>query len=390
MGRLNSRELETLLDFMREIYIAHDLESLRRRLPAALASLIPVEMTTYFEIDRRRRRVVMVNHPDDALRPSEEQAFARYMHQSPLFGSYRRGAGSAVKISDFLTRAQFQRLALYDEFFGCVGVEHQIVKGLPGPSGLFTGIALHRRRRDFGEGDRWLLNLLRPHLNEAYGRARLMGEMREELNFLRAGLEKIDRGLIVADATGRVRLTTPSARRSVEDYFDGMRNGGLPDALRRFMAHEEALLSDPAMLSSPRAPLVAEREGRRLDVRIVFDGDQRLLLLDEHRTTPCAQDLEPLGLSRRQAEVLAWIAEGKTNAEIATILGMSERTVEKHVEHILRRLDVETRTAAAARALAFIGGIREAPRMDGREPTSGLRRMAYAATASGTSTGAKR
>lgn len=57
---------------------------------------------------------------------------------------------------------------------------------------------------------------------------------------------------------------------------------------------------------------------------------------------------ESLGLSRREAEVLIWIAQGKTNAEIGTILDMSPRTVQKHLEHIYQKLGVETRTSAAA------------------------------------------
>lgn len=54
----------------------------------------------------------------------------------------------------------------------------------------------------------------------------------------------------------------------------------------------------------------------------------------------------------REAEVLYWVAEGKTNAEIATILSSSRRTVEKHVEHVLEKLGVENRAAAARVATA--------------------------------------
>lgn len=57
-----------------------------------------------------------------------------------------------------------------------------------------------------------------------------------------------------------------------------------------------------------------------------------------------------LGLSPREGEVLHWIAEGKRDAEIATILGIAPRSVSKHVEHILAKLGAETRTAAAALA----------------------------------------
>jgi DNA-binding CsgD family transcriptional regulator len=59
-----------------------------------------------------------------------------------------------------------------------------------------------------------------------------------------------------------------------------------------------------------------------------------------------------LGLTQREAEVLAWIAKGKGNYEIGVILGARTRTICKHVEHIFRKLDVENRTAAAAIAFA--------------------------------------
>jgi DNA-binding CsgD family transcriptional regulator len=52
-------------------------------------------------------------------------------------------------------------------------------------------------------------------------------------------------------------------------------------------------------------------------------------------------------LTRRECEVMHWVIEGKRDREIATILGISRRTVEKHVCHILEKLGVETRTAAA-------------------------------------------
>lgn len=51
-----------------------------------------------------------------------------------------------------------------------------------------------------------------------------------------------------------------------------------------------------------------------------------------------------------KAEVLHWVAQGKTDAEIGTILGVSPRTVQKHLEQIYQKLGVENRTAAAARA----------------------------------------
>lgn len=61
-----------------------------------------------------------------------------------------------------------------------------------------------------------------------------------------------------------------------------------------------------------------------------------------------------LGLTPRVAEVLLWLCQGKTNSEIASILGNSEATVKKHVLEIFSKLGVETRTAAGLRALEVL------------------------------------
>ena len=61
--------------------------------------------------------------------------------------------------------------------------------------------------------------------------------------------------------------------------------------------------------------------------------------------------LQTLGLTVREAEVLLWVSQGKANADVATILGMSEKTVKIHLGHIFEKLSVETRTAAAMVAI---------------------------------------
>jgi DNA-binding CsgD family transcriptional regulator len=67
-----------------------------------------------------------------------------------------------------------------------------------------------------------------------------------------------------------------------------------------------------------------------------------------------AEQLVSLGLTPREAEVLRWISEGKSNHDIGVILGASVRTIDKHVENIFSKLHVENRTAAAAIALAVL------------------------------------
>src|SRR5262245_55364487 len=67
-----------------------------------------------------------------------------------------------------------------------------------------------------------------------------------------------------------------------------------------------------------------------------------------------SEPLLRLGLTPRAAEALLWLAQGKTNSDIATILGVTESTIKKHVQEMFEKLGVETRGAAAMRALEVL------------------------------------
>lgn len=67
-----------------------------------------------------------------------------------------------------------------------------------------------------------------------------------------------------------------------------------------------------------------------------------------------ATPLESLGLTPREAEVLLWIAQGKSNSDIATILETSVHTVKKHLQNLFAKLGVESRNSAMLRALEVL------------------------------------
>ena len=67
-----------------------------------------------------------------------------------------------------------------------------------------------------------------------------------------------------------------------------------------------------------------------------------------------SKPLESLGLSEREAEVLLWVAQGKSNPEIAMILGISEKTVKVHMGHIFEKLGTGNRNSATLRALEVL------------------------------------
>jgi DNA-binding NarL/FixJ family response regulator len=80
-----------------------------------------------------------------------------------------------------------------------------------------------------------------------------------------------------------------------------------------------------------------------------------LFLLEEMAPAPTPAALASLGLTPRETEILFWLANGKTNADIGSIVGVAPATVKKHVENLLPKLGVETRLAAALKAMELIG-----------------------------------
>lgn len=83
-------------------------------------------------------------------------------------------------------------------------------------------------------------------------------------------------------------------------------------------------------------------------------GEYLIKLIDGDRLSGAALLKTKLSVTERESEVLHWIANGKTNREIAEILEMSPRTVNKHLEQIFPKLGVENRTAAAGVALRVL------------------------------------
>ncbi len=73
------------------------------------------------------------------------------------------------------------------------------------------------------------------------------------------------------------------------------------------------------------------------------------------KSEPQPEMLQSLGLTPREAEILFWVSQGKTNPEVCTILEMKLFTVKKHLENIYAKLGVENRTAASAMALEKLG-----------------------------------
>ena len=243
-----------LLELVGEVQGLLDLSELREGLIVALARMVPSDWVSINEISPDPGRVYAVVRPELSAR--QHVTFARFAHENPLIARFNRTADTRpYRFSDIVSVEEFHALALYREFYAEIGLEHQIAFVVKVSTDSYVGIALSRRRQDFTDAERKLLDRARPFLIQIYRNALAFGAVTE-----RAG-------------------------------------------------------PDPPMIGC---------------------------LLER-------------GLTGREAAVLSAVAHGSSNADVASALAVSERTVGKHLQHCYRKLGVPNRSAAAALAWTLVG-----------------------------------
>ena len=169
----------------------------------------------------------------------------------------------------------------------------------------------------------------------------------------RAALDSSGRYLLAADESGNLLWWTPQAGALMVGVLDEPLSvrAPLPEALATALADTP----DPARLNIA-LPRVGGAGVKVQGVARLAPGEILLRVSEvEDGAAPGMEDRlrETYQVSAREAEVLSWIAQGKTNRDIAEILDVSPRTVNKHLERIFRKIGVENRTAAAAIVLGM-------------------------------------
>jgi DNA-binding CsgD family transcriptional regulator len=288
-----------------------------------LGKLVHADNVTYCEQDRVRQRIryEAVRHGDEGR--DRIVSYWDIAVEHPVCAYHDTGDVRALKLSDFLTLKELRRTHIYAVWFHPAGVQHELDVAIPSPPWHTKTFLFARERRDFTERDRLVLDLLQPH----FGRLWRGAQTRRQLRAARAGLEwasgENPRGVILLAPDGSVEFASPPARRLMREYFGGADKPELPLPLAQW-------------LESGSPTLARRLDDRRLTVERSTDA----LLLKETR--------DELGLTPRERQILAWVARGKTNPEIAQILWVAPSTVRKHLENVYAKLGVHTRTAAAA------------------------------------------
>lgn len=351
---------QKVLECARDIYSHTDWDALRSHLITTLPKLISSSLTYYAATEPKTQSTYELDDQSKGAKIEKLQpAFEEHMSEAPIIRrSYGKAPGQVMKISDYLSQREFHQTGLYHEYYKPLGLEDAMVITLPAPATVVSTLVLSRENRSFTEKDRTLLQLLAPHIVQACLNAEKI-ERRLEISKqpLRL-LESLDQGALLVSTEGFIHYATQQAQTSLACYFPehAATPQKLPEPIKNwFLAQKEKWL-DAASLAN-LTPYQIEKNEKRLEIQFaqnLVEKDFVLLLREKSSAVPHAQ-LQSLGLSPREAEVLYWIAQGKTNPEVAMILNANPATIKKHVERILAKLGVENRSAATIKVIELMG-----------------------------------
>lgn len=164
----------------------------------------------------------------------------------------------------------------------------------------------------------------------------------------RNALDSAGQFLLTLDKQGELLWATPQV-------FELLNSAGATTETRLKESVSQQLRDWLSHKPEPGRQLTLGGLAKPFNVEILSLMDGKEFLLRLNKSHEPAEDVQTLkqqfSVTGREADVLLWIANGKTNREIGQILEMSPRTVNKHLEQIFKKLGVENRTSAAAIAI---------------------------------------
>ncbi len=340
VSTMDARDVDALMTTVAELTPVRSVDELRRDTVALLPGLVRSTLVAWNEVDLATGHIEAVMVPERNWADGQ-QAWAEHIGSHPVIAYFQAtNDGRPYAISDFLSEEAFHETGIYQHFYRRLEAEDQLSFVLPHPD-LLVGIALNRDVRGFSANDHRMANLLRPFLVQAYRNAAAFDRSRLLLDQINTRMEADGEGLVLCDAEGRLVDRTAGAADLIDRWFPSTEPTQMPSPLADWLA----VRGRPG----PAWPLILDRDGARLLARRLPGPHDSLtsVLLTEPPVGRARNALLAVGLTGRQADVVAIMAEGASNADIAERLGISIRTVDKHLQRAFDKLGVENRTAAA-------------------------------------------
>ncbi len=253
----------------------------------------------------------------------------------------------SFKMTDFVTQRDFEDTGLYREAYQHLDARHQMGTQVLIESEMEVILTINRQLKDFNDESLELLDSVKTHFAIACRRLLRERELKERISLLMEHASPGGSLSMTLDHRGRILETSGDVEKFLADRFKSLVDG-VPLALRTYLAGQVF-----AVETGSRSFELADDFGGRVEVTLLQTGfGTRWTVLfhreQKHGVGANGHSMAAMStLSVREKEVLHWIAEGKTNPEIAILLGIANRTVEKHCENIYQKLGVENRIAAA-------------------------------------------
>lgn len=295
------------------------------------ARLVRAEVVTCDEMDLAAGWMFGVNNAQTPGAEALFPEFLRHAHQHPVLNAFLDGYNQrALRLED--TGTDFERTDLYRRFYAAFGIRHQLIAPIEIDARRLVALAIFRTTDPFATEDLERLSALVPRIQSAWKTCAHIEHAQRDA-FRQLGYELVPLaagygGPPVTEATRRI-LADRWGRNSWEQQLEAWKG----------VVANQLSADDPA-------PLLWEApEG--IEVRAVRlpDGEAALAVRAHPPHSPRRSPIWNI-LSPREREVAEWLVEGKTSAVVATLLGVKEPTVRKHLEHIYLKLGVENRASA--------------------------------------------
>jgi DNA-binding CsgD family transcriptional regulator len=328
METIDSRQLRLFSQCVLEIHQASSADAVAEAAMLAAEKLVGGEHGYFFEFFAGGGMRLLAERTGPSLSAYLPVLAAHHREHPGVRFCLEDPKGGPTKVTDFLSVRDWHRTEIYQSFCRPLGIEENCGVDFRPAGGNTHAIVINRSRRSFTRKDLSLFGLLRDHVT--------------------AALESIGRAddtSMRIDADGRLLQASPQAELLLQRWFPRRRAAHLPEELRAWARARIAASSSPG--SAPAAPLRLTGKQGRLEIRIrPAPGSFELTLSGS--PAPASGEAIAAGLTRRQREVFEWVAAGKSNPEIACILGTGVETVKTHVKAIYEKLGVESRPAAIA------------------------------------------
>ena len=358
METLSRHDLLALNKAIGEIYTARDLASFHAAVFRSIREMIAYEFCSFNDVRLTPTHFLKIfpsSHDQACILQKLLPVFNDCIHEHPLIPQFP--LAHVFKTTDAVSIKKFKSTTLYNEYYRHLGTEMQIGFSMPTGHDMVSILALSRNAADFSERDRLLLAQLKPHLINAMRNVTELGRVMLERDLLHTGMETERQGAILLQSDGMILCISSLAQELCGKYFRAAFAEGdtLPVTLLHWFNTEinafwKIGTATKSLQRVERDPLVVEMAGKKLKIRL-FSAPatgEYVLFLVESDPALLLHSMRKYGLSSRETEVLNWLAQGKTNVEVATILKMSKRTADKHLENIFDKLGVGTRAAAIA------------------------------------------